>query len=314
MSKSEKKSRSLLIKTGGLIIVAVLAVIIVTAIIFNKTKSKISNLSAEKTELQNNLEERDSIVNELVGAFDSIENNLTFINKKRSQLMVENKETKPSQQEIIIRDIRLMDDMLIESSQKIEELEKRLKDSGIQLKAFKNKIASLYKNIEQQNIQIAAFKSQIEDQDKKLIALNQQNDNLESTLLAVLDTIALKEKIIVQKEEIIEKHISTLNKGFFASGTYKELFENGVVLKQGGFLGLGKNKILQNNFNDDYFTEVDITQNRTIPLNAKKINLISEHPVNSYKLIEEGGLITKLEIEIPEDFWKITHYAVIEVK
>ena len=46
----------------------------------------------------------------------------------------------------------------------------------------------------------------------------------------------------------------------------------------------------------------------------RKINLISKHPVNSYKLIEEDGLITKLEIEVPKDFWKISHYAVIEVK
>lgn len=314
MTKSEKKSITLLLTTAGLIAAGILVLIVASLALINRSKSEVKDLSAEKIELQNSLENRDSVVNELLGAFDSIENNLTYINKKRSQLIVDNRESKPSQHENIIRDIRLMDDLLIENSLKIEELEKKLKDSGIQLKVFKNKIAGLNKRIKQQNVQIAELKMYVQDQDKMLIALNSQNDTLEQTLIAFRDTIAVKEEIILQKEEIIEKHISMLNKGFFASGTYKELFEKGVLTKQGGFLGIGKNKILQSNLNDDYFTEVDITQNRTIPLNAKKINLISEHPVNSYKLIEEDGLITKLEIEIPEDFWKITHYAVIEVK
>ena len=85
---------------------------------------------------------------------------------------------------------------------------------------------------------------------------------------------------------------------FFAFGTFKELAENGVVAKEGGFLGIGKNKILQKNFNEDYFTKIDIVENRSIPLNVRKVKLISNHPVDSYKLIEEDGLIIKEITEV----------------
>jgi len=85
-------------------------------------------------------------------------------------------------------------------------------------------------------------------------------------------------------------------------------------MKEGGFLGIGRNRSMLNNFNEDYFTKIDITEQLFIELNAKKVSLISDHPVDSYKLIEEDGLITRLEIETPTDFWKISQYAVIEVK
>jgi hypothetical protein len=42
--------------------------------------------------------------------------------------------------------------------------------------------------------------------------------------------------------------------------------------------------------------------------------VISEHPVSSYSLVEENGQIAYLQIDNPEEFWKISKYAVIEVK
>lgn len=313
MTKIESKSITFLLTLAGFIAIVFLTVIVGGIIVYNKANSEIKNLGAKNVVLQNDLFLRDSIVSELVDSFDSIENNLTIIKKKRNQLMFEDREIKPNQRDLIIRDIRMMDKMLVENSNKVIELEKKLHDSGIQLKAFQSKIASLNKTIYQQNSQIAELKLYIEDQNTELAIVNQQNDILETKVLAFRDTIYLKNEIIGQKEQIIKEQINIINKGYFASGTYKELVENGVVSK-GGFFGLGKNRIARGNLNENYFTQVDITENRTFPLHAKKIHLISEHPSNSYKLIEEDGLITKLEIEFPEDFWKISNYAVIEVK
>lgn len=293
---------------------AFLAIIIAGLIIFNNNQSHIQKLNSEKTELGQVLHERDSIVSDLLSAFDTIENNLTFINEKRSKLVVENSENRLSKNESLIADIRLMNTMLEESSIKIEELDKKLNSSGIQLQSFKNKIAELQKNIEQQNTQIAEFKNHFEEQNTKLAYFKNQNENLQSEVVSMRDSVNKKQQIIVEKEEIIVQKINELNKGFFASGTYKELQNNGILLKKGGFLGIGKNKILQNNFNQDSFTQIDISENKVIPLHARKVNLISDHPLNSYRFIEEDGLITKLEIEAPEDFWKISNYAVIEVK
>lgn len=282
-------------------------------ILINK-QSKIKELSSKNAELGSVLHVRDSVVSDLISAFDTIENNLTFINQRRSQLVIENMEKGRSQKESLINDIKMMNTMLEESSAKINELEQKLNKSGVELKSFKNKIAALSKKIELQNQQIEDFKFQIEEQNEQLAMFKSRNEDLQNRVITVRDSVKLKQEIVDQKEEIIVQKVNELNKGFFAMGTYKELFANGLVFKEGGLLGIGKSKTLKNNFNDEYFTPINITEDKVIPLNARKVNLISDHPVNSYRLVEENGLITQLEIEVPEDFWKISHYAVIEVK
>lgn len=294
--------------------IALLAIAIGGGIMVFKTQTKIIELTSKNSELNDFLHVRDSVVSDLISAFDTIESNLTFINARRSQLVIENSENKKSQKESLINDIKLMNTMLEESSLKIDELEKKLSSSGVQLKSFKNKIAVLNKNIQQQNQQIEAFRTQIENQNEILAMYQSQTEDLQNNVRIVRDSVKQNQEIIAQKEEIIARKVDELNKGYFATGTYRELLKNGLVLKEGGILGIGKNKAIKNNFNEAYFTQINISEEKSIPLNAKKVNLISAHPANSYRLVEENGLITKLEIEAPEEFWKISHYAVIEVK
>src|SRR5690606_23582766 len=106
-----------------------------------------------------------------------------------------------------------------------------------------------------------------------------------------------------------------LNKAYWVQGTFKELKENEVLEKEGGFLGfIGKNKTIKKNLNVESFTELDIRETEIIPLNAKKVEMISEHSDNSYRLIYQDDLVSYLKIENPEEFWKLTRFAVIEVK
>jgi uncharacterized coiled-coil protein SlyX len=297
----------------GILAVLLLAVI-VGSVVVNKFNKQVNLLSEENNALEEVINERDSLVNEFIAAFDTIESSLTFINERRSQLVLDNNETTPTQREAIIQDIKMMNEMLVESSLEIEELEKKLKKSGVQMQSLRNKIASLNKRIEQQNTYIAELQGQVEEQKVMLAQASDQNMKLQGEVSSMKDTVVVKEQIIDEKEEIIALQTEELNKGYIAYGTIKELKEAGVVQKEGGFLGLGKSKMLQSNINEDYFTRLDITEDRTFALNAKKVKIISDHPADSYRLIEENGLITKLEIDAPEDFWKISNYAVIEVK
>lgn len=298
----------------GAVVVPLLLILVIGGVLLHENKKEVKLLNSENLKLELVVHERDSLVNEFISAFDTIESSLTFINEKRGRLVLKDSEVTISQKDAIIGDIYLMNTMLEESSAKIEELEKKLKSSGLQLKSFKTKLAGLSKKIDQQNKQIAAFKMKFDEQNRLLAIANFKKDSLQNEVASFLDSIHLKETIITQREEIIGKQIGELNKGFFAYGTSKELVDNGVITRQGGFLGFGRNKSLLTNFNEDYFTKIDISEQRFIELNVKKVSLISEHPHSSYRLVEEDGLITKLEIETPEDFWKISQYAVIEVK
>ncbi len=299
--------------TGAVLAVLVIIVVIAGLMIL-KSKTRVDELSAENAKLETVVLERDSMVNEFVAAFDTIETSLAFINEKRSQLVLSDQELSLTQKDAIIKDIKMMNSMLEQSSAKIAELEQKLNRSGAQIRSFKNKIASLSQKLERQNSLITELKVRVEEQNQQLVKANHENENLQNQVLAISDTVQMKDSIIIEQEEKITEQFGLLNKAFFAYGTTKELADNGVIEKEGGFLGIGRSKIISSHFNEDYFTRIDISEQHSIELNARKVNLISEHPDSSYKLIEEDGLITKLEIEAPEDFWKISHYAVIEVK
>ena len=120
---------------------------------------------------------------------------------------------------------------------------------------------------------------------------------------------------IAQKDQEISNQTYELTKGFMIAGTYKDLKAKGLVYKEGGFLGLGKKKSLIQDFSDSTFTQVNITELKTIPVNSKDARLITEHPRSSYQLLrDKDNRIASIEIKDPEQFWKISKYAVVEIK
>jgi hypothetical protein len=120
---------------------------------------------------------------------------------------------------------------------------------------------------------------------------------------------------IAQKDEKITTQTAEINKGFIAYGTYKTLKAKGLVSKEGGFLGIGKREGLHQNFSDSLFTQVNITETKSIPVNSKSAKLITDHPAGSYELIrDKDNKIASIEIKDPQEFWKISKYAVVEIK
>nr|WP_320023560.1 hypothetical protein [uncultured Draconibacterium sp.] len=299
-------------KRQNAISIVLVAIIVVAALVgistYTQKTSEINELQTQNAGINQELQERDSMVNELVGAFDEIEQNLKFIKEKRQVLSVESqKEGNYDKKQAIVEDITLMNDMLEKSSKHIAELERKLKKSGIQLGSFKKKIAALNANIEEQNTQILALQEQIQERDVMLADMSQTIDTMQTVIQAKQDTLT-------QQQQLINEKIYQLNKGFVAYGTYKELEEHNVLTKDGGFLGLGKQVKLKSDLDQDYFTELNIQETKSIPLFSNEAKIISEHPDSSYSFVEQDGVIAYLNIDNPDEFWKISKYAVIEIK
>nr|MBD3621444.1 hypothetical protein [Sunxiuqinia sp.] len=169
------------------------------------------------------------------------------------------------------------------------------------------KIASLTETVNDQSAEMDALRRVIEEKDMMVADLNEKVETMEFEIAKQTDTIA-------SKLNVIDRKTTELNTAHIAYGTYKELKEKGLLTKEGGFFWIGQNKTIQENFDDEYFTELDIRETKTIPLHSKRATVISEHPANSYTMIEEDGQIAYLQIEDPQEFWKISKYAIIEVK
>lgn len=312
-NKSKKWEKSLLrnIVTGAIVLLIAITGFI---IILNKD-AKISELYVEKNNLNSLIETRDSVINELDGTISEIEQNITFIKNKRGQLELEQQEGSPDQKERIIEDIALMNTMLEESEKKIDELNKKLASSNVDLSSFKNRIAKLTSDLKEQNEVVVQLQRELEQKDFQLAELDMKVSEMTEEILVMNDSISVMNDSIVDKTEKLQQMDEQLHKAYWTFGTFKELKENGVITREGGILGiLGKNKTLNKNLNESYFTELDIRSTQTIPLYAKKAEVISEHSDSSYHFVYQDDLIAYLEIEDPNEFWKLTKYAVIEVK
>ncbi len=125
----------------------------------------------------------------------------------------------------------------------------------------------------------------------------------------------LKDSIIVinhQRSEISAMR-NEINTVYYAIGTMKELKSNGIITKEGGFIGIGRTANVKQDFNVSYFTEANLTQLKAIPLNAKFAKLLTSHPSDSYK-ISGNKKVDSLYINNASSFWSESKYLVIIVK
>jgi chromosome segregation ATPase len=235
--------------------------------------------------------------------FAEIEKNLSTIKEKENIITMQASagEVSKDRKERILQDIEYINTLLDQNKKKIASLTAQLKNSGGTIKGLQLKIAELEASMQLREGEIKDLKTALVEKD---FEIGQLNTRMNDQAIA-----------ITQKDEKISNQTSELNKAYVAYGTYKDLKAKGLLFKDGGFLGLGKQKLLQSDFADSLFTQVNITELKTIPVNSKDAKFITEHPSSSYTMIRDNkNRISSIEIKDPEQFWKISKYAVVEIK
>jgi hypothetical protein len=257
---------------------------------------------AENARLQGELQARDSLIGDMTLSFDEIERNLALVEEKEKLVTseAEGAELGMDKRQQIVRDIQLMNGLMKESRDKIAELEKRLDKSNIEAGGLRKKLKDLDAQLAMRDSAIAGMKDELLARDFKITQINDQ-------LTAIELEIAKREAIIQQQEHEI-------NKAYLVMGTYEELEQQGVLVKEGGVVGIGKHVALRNDASTARFKEVDVRDLKTVPLNVEKANLVTEHPKASYEIVEQNDQMAYLEIKDPSEFWRLSKYLVVEVK
>lgn len=303
MENSSNKSQLVAIIAGILLFISIVGGVYV----YNQKETEIKSLMVEKSNTEQMMRQKDSIMVDMDNSFYEIENNLKSIKEKRNQISMVQPEGGKNRKQAIIADINFLDNLVDENNKKIADLEQKLKKSGLSAKTYEKRLQALTETIESQNLEIAELKKVVETKNMTLAELDSKIKNLNTNMAQQADTIVYKQKVIVDKT-------NKLNTAHVVLGTYKELKAEGIINREGAILGVGGNKAIQENFDPKHFTDLDIRKTKTIAVNAKKAVVISEHPQSSYKLVEENGQIAYLQIENPEEFWRISKYAVIQIK
>lgn len=256
-------------------------------------KAALDSLKFANDSLQNS-------VSKMLSTFNDIQSNLSEI--KQRQGYIEYIDINDGEEEIeqkILSDIEVINSLMIQNEEKVKSLEKQLANSKFKSNEFRELIKNLNIQLEQQNNEIARLNGLLKDKNITIAKLYFSVDSLKyaSSL----------------KDRKIEGKIDELNEGFFAIGTFKELKEKNVLSKEGGLLGIGRSEKLNDNFNKEYFTKVDIREQDAFLIYAKDAKLVTAHPTSSYEFHKSEKQVDSLVITKPDEFWRASKYLVIQI-
>lgn len=246
---------------------------------------------------------KDSAINAFIAGVNQIETNISAISQKQAEVadMTSQNEMSKSQFDRINDDITNINALMEANRNQMETLKKKMKGAGFKIAELEKKLASLQQELDAKNAELAALNT-------KIAELNTTVDGLNTNVKTLTATTEEQAKNIADKT-------TKLNTAYYTTGTYKELETKKVLNKEGGFLGIGKNKKLINDFKPDAFTMIDITQTKTIELNSKTAKVISTHPSGSYSIDrKDKNHVNSLIINDPDQFWKASKYLVVMIE
>lgn len=252
---------------------------------------------------------KDSAILSFVATMTQIQENLDSIKQMEEIVRIESAkvgEGKSSDKQHIMSDIQVIYDLMKSNKELLNKLQLQLGKSNAKVAELQRAIVILNKQVEEKDEEIAVLQGELERLNVNITGLHSE---IEELVAANLN----KQEIVQQQAETISEQTEKINTVYFAFGSKKELVENDLVDKIGGFVGIGKSLKMKEDFNQDYFTKANRWDLSRIDLQAKKAELITTHPSESYTFEESNGTVVALIINDPENFWKNSNYLVIEV-
>lgn len=239
-----------------------------------------------------------SLLNDITSGMDQIKD-LEKILTSSTNLSGETQ----SRKDAIRNDMIAIQKALQERRERLAELERRLENSN-------SNNATLRKTIENLKANIAEQSATIESLRQDLSSAHIQIAKLDFTV----DSLSAKVDTISAAREATEKQLTAatneMNTVYYVVGNKSELKEHNI-LEGGGFLR--KTKLMQSDFDQNYFTAVDKRTIKQIPLYSKKAKLLTKQPAASYEMIDDANGQKVLYITDPAEFWRLSNYLVIQI-
>lgn len=243
----------------------------------------------------------DQSVSKMLSTFNEIQSNLSQIKQRQGYIeYIDVNEGEEDVEKKILNDIETINSLMLQNEEKLNLLENQLANSKIKSKEFRELIKNLNNQLNEQNREIANLNNLLEE---KNLAI--------AKLYFSVDSLKYSSRL---KDKKIESKIDELNEGYFAIGSFKELKERNVLSKEGGLLGIGRSEKLKDNFNKEYFTKVDIREQRAFLIYAKDAELVTSHPTASYEFYKSENQVDSLVISDPDEFWRASKYLVIKTQ
>ncbi|MDE6174628.1 MAG: hypothetical protein K2F88_03595 [Duncaniella sp.] len=288
--------------------IATLAVI-ATAILSACNGGKLREAEAQNEQLKGDLRETLATQDSLLVLVNDISDGMSQI-KDLEKIIA----TPGSLGESVSRRDQIKNDMIAiqkalqERRERLAELEKKLADNGGESSTLKRTIANLKAQMAEQQTEIATLTNQLASANIKIEELNTQVTHLNSDVDSLNTGLSVEREQKEAAQEAATAATNELNTVYYAIGTSKELKEKKIL--ESGFLR--KTKVMEGNFDMNYFTAGDRRTLTEIPTHSNKAKVLTSQPKDSYTIVDLNGQKV-IRISNPAKFWQLSDFLVIEV-
>ena len=266
--------------------------------------SEVQELRSENDSLRLAKSQIEREVNTYLKTMNDIEQNLDRVKEIEGYLSLQSNSEgiEIDQAERINKNITLVTEIVQKNQAEIDRLNKDLRRSGLKIKELDSSVKRLTLLVEQQNSTIDTLLSQLSQKDALIAQQDASIQGLNSDVSALRSENEQRQQTIARQDE-------ALHAAWYVFGTRKELKIQKIISTDGL---VSPTKVLQSDFNKDYFVKIDAREVKEIPLYAKRVKMLTNHPKTAYRLELKDGQYT-LYITDTKAFWSVSKYLVIEV-
>ncbi|GAB4333391.1 MAG: hypothetical protein Kow00127_24860 [Bacteroidales bacterium] len=273
-------------------------------------RARVKDLEARYDSLMMVNLNREKSLQESLSTFVSIQETLDSI--KQKELMIS--EQADSDDELrnktvrqqINSDILQLYEMLLDAREKLADARKSLGKRSYQLTEMEKILDGLRRQLEERTAEVSDLYARLE-------ALNIQVAGMKQKLESLQEENRMKSSVIISQQKELEESEKARYRGWFVAGTKKQLKEAGIINAEGGIIGLGKSFRINPDADLSLFEEIDIREQTRFELPEGKVQIITDHPEEAYRLTEQEGLWV-LEVTDVESFWRSAKFLVVMVR
>ena len=268
--------------------------------------TEVRKLQAENDSLLRVNAQTTADFNEMIQLMNEVEDGFRQIKEAENYLVTQkdaNGEVSLTTREQIKNDMTLVAETLQKNKERLDKLQKQLNQNKNQSAALQKTVTRLQNEIEEKTQLITSLQESLAKRDVRIAELDEAVTNLTGQVEHLTTENEQQKEVLMTQDE-------ALNTVYYALGTNKELKEQKIV--EGGGLFSSK-KVMEGEFNKNYFTAVDMRKLHDIPFDSKKAKLLTNHPEGTYELQKDNEGYLTLVITNPDSFWSLSRYLVVEL-
>lgn len=244
------------------------------------------------------IDQKENEINDMLSTLNEIQDGFRQISAAENRVTIAKDGEATNKASQIRNDMAFIAQTMKHNRELIAKLQKQAREGSIAAEQLKSTIEGLTAQLEQKGQELQALREELAAKDVRI-------QELDETVSTLNEDVAQLKTETEEKTTTISNQDKQIHTAWYVFGTKDELKKNRV---------LEKGKVLQANFNKNYFTKIDIRVEKEIKLYSKSAKILTTHPSSSYTLVQDASKQYILRISNPDLFWSTSKYLVVQVK